>query len=244
MIIHTRIKYSILIIIITSIFFSSPAIFANLKSVEECKQEVRKNPDNALAHYNLGDAYRKSGMYEEAIESYKQVIRIVPDFAKAHIFIGLAYLALDMSKEAIKSFKKAISIDPDSKEAHHNLGAVYGVSGKHQEAIESFKQAIRIDPDDAVVHYSLGLAYLDLKVMNSAFEEYEILDKLDTELASKLFYMMLNAEAIDPDDADVQYNLGITYLQLNDRDSAIDQYKILKKLDTRLANKLFDKINE
>ncbi len=176
MIIHTRIKYSILIIIITSIFFSSPAIFANLKSVEECKQEVRKNPDNALAHYNLGDAYFKSG--------------------------------------------------------------------KYQKAIESFKQAIRIDPDDAVVHYSLGLAYLDLKVMNSAFEEYKILDKLDTELASKLFYMMLNAEAIDPDDADVQYNLGITYLQLNDRDSAIDQYKILKKLDTRLANKLFDKINE
>ncbi len=239
-------KYLPHILIISFVFLLAPTaqIASHAGELEDAKEEVRKNPDNALAHYNLGDAYFKSGKYQKAIKSYKQVIRIVPDFAKAHIFIGLAYSALDMSKEAIKSFKKAISIDPDSKEAHHNLGAVYGVSGKHQEAIESFKQAIRIDPDDAVVHYSLGLAYLDLKVMNSAFEEYEILDKLDTELASKLFYMMLNAEAIDPDDADVQYNLGITYLQLNDRDSAIDQYKILKKLDTRLANKLFDKINE
>ena len=48
----------------------------------------------------------------------------------------------------------------------------------------------------------------------------------------------------NPDDAEAHYNLGVAYLQLNDRDSAIDQYKILKKLDTRLANKLFDKINE
>ena len=48
----------------------------------------------------------------------------------------------------------------------------------------------------------------------------------------------------NPDDADAHGNLGGAYLQSNDRDSAIDQYKILKKLDTRLANKLFDKINE
>jgi hypothetical protein len=47
---------------------------------------------------------------------------------------------------------------------------------------------------------------------------------------------------------------GITYLMpmvndrgsaiINDRDSALDQYKILKKLDTELANKLFDEINK
>ncbi len=144
----------------------------------------------------------------------------------------------------VEDAKEEVRKNPDDARAHYFLGNAYSNSGKYQKAIKSFKQAIRIDPDDAVVHYSLGLAYLDLKVMNSAFEEYEILDKLDTELASKLFYMMLNAEAIDPDDADVQYNLGITYLQLNDRDSAIDQYKILKKLDTEMANHLFSAIYE
>jgi hypothetical protein len=79
--------------------------------------------------------------------------------------------------------------------------------------------------------------------MNSAFEEYKILEKLDTEWANKLFNMILDTEVIDPDDADVQYNLGITYLQLEDRGSAIEQYKILKKLDTEMANKLFNLIN-
>ncbi len=74
--------------------------------MEECKQEVRKNPDNALAHYNLGDAYFKSGKYQKAIESYKQVIRIVPDFAKAHIFIGLAYLRFRYEQRGYKVIQK------------------------------------------------------------------------------------------------------------------------------------------
>ena len=46
----------------------------------------------------------------------------------------------------------------------------------------------------------------------------------------------------NPDDAEAHYNLGVAYLQLNDRDSAIEQYKILKKLDTERANRLFNLI--
>jgi tetratricopeptide (TPR) repeat protein len=49
---------------------------------------------------------------------------------------------------------------------------------------------------------------------------------------------------IDPDDADTHYNLGIAYVYLNDRGSAVEQYKILKSLDSELANKLFKLINK
>ena len=47
---------------------------------------------------------------------------------------------------------------------------------------------------------------------------------------------------IDPDHALTHYYLGTSYLLLNDRGSAMEQYKILKELDTELANKLFNKI--
>jgi len=36
----------------------------------------------------------------------------------------------------------------------------------------------------------------------------------------------------------------ITYLLLKDKDSALEQYKILKSLDTELTNKLFNLINK
>ena len=49
---------------------------------------------------------------------------------------------------------------------------------------------------------------------------------------------------IDPDHALTHCYLGTSYLLLNDRGSAMEQYKILKKLNTRLANDLFNVIYE
>ena len=56
------------------------------EEIEAYKQAVRIDPDNAIPHFNLGNAYVKSGMYKESIESYKQAIRIDPDHADAHYY--------------------------------------------------------------------------------------------------------------------------------------------------------------
>ncbi len=45
---------------------------------------------------------------------------------------------------------------------------------------------------------------------------------------------------INPDDASAHYNLGVAYAFLNDRDSALEHYKILKSLDSERANELFN----
>ncbi|MCK5512456.1 MAG: tetratricopeptide repeat protein, partial [Thermodesulfovibrionia bacterium] len=47
---------------------------------------------------------------------------------------------------------------------------------------------------------------------------------------------------IKPDYAIAYYNLGVAYLNLNDRGSALEEFKILKELDTELANKLYKEI--
>ena len=47
-----------------------------------------------------------------------------------------------------------------------------------------------------------------------------------------------------PDDAEAHYILVIVYLQLNDRGSALEEYKILKTLNPEMANKLFNLIYE
>jgi tetratricopeptide (TPR) repeat protein len=48
----------------------------------------------------------------------------------------------------------------------------------------------------------------------------------------------------DPDYAKSYYNLGLIYNLSNDKDSAVEQYKILKNLDSELADKLFRLINK
>ena len=49
---------------------------------------------------------------------------------------------------------------------------------------------------------------------------------------------------IDPDDAVAHYYLGLGYIFLNNKDSALKQYKILKSLDSEMANELYNIINE
>ena len=67
------------------------------------KQANWIDPDDAKAHYNLGNAYFESGKHKESIEPYKQAIRIDPDDAKAHYNLDVAYRKLGMNKEAIEA---------------------------------------------------------------------------------------------------------------------------------------------
>ena len=49
---------------------------------------------------------------------------------------------------------------------------------------------------------------------------------------------------IRPSYVEAHYNLGVAFLISKDRDSALQEYKILKGLDEHWANKLFDLINK
>lgn len=50
---------------------------AGVSSLIDYREElVRKNPNDADAHRNLGIAYNNLGRYQEAIASYKEAIRI------------------------------------------------------------------------------------------------------------------------------------------------------------------------
>jgi len=47
---------------------------------------------------------------------------------------------------------------------------------------------------------------------------------------------------VDPDFVPAHYAIGQVYLNKGDKTSALDEYKILKKLDETAADKLFDEI--
>ncbi len=137
-------------------------------------------------------------------------------------------------EEEFEVYKQAIKINPDDAKAHYDLGLAYGESIKWKKAIKSYKQAVRINPDYAEAHLELGIAYnitVKYKKAIKAFKE---------------------SIRIDPDYAEAHYYLGVAYIDLNDeeelneklRDSALEQYEILKSLESGLANELFNAIYE
>jgi len=173
---------------------------------------------------NLGNAYYNSGKYKEAIQSYEQAAQINPDYAEAYINLGCAYAGLDMHEKAIESFKQAVRINPESADAHYGLGVSYRALGMIEDAIESYELAIRNNPDSADAYYHLGDSYVDSGMYKKAIKSYK------------------QAIRIKPDFAEVHYCLGFVYMIFSDRGSALEEYKILKNLDTYQAEKLFNLI--
>ena len=90
--------------------------------IEDAKEEVRKNPDDAKAHNNLGNVYVKSVMYKEAIESYKQALRIDPDHADAHFGLGVCYIGIRDKSSALRQHKILKKLD--TKLAKRLLGMI------------------------------------------------------------------------------------------------------------------------
>ena len=63
-------KYLLHILIISFVFLLTPTVpvASYAGEIEDAKEEVRKNPDDAKAHNNLGVAYVELGMHIETIE--------------------------------------------------------------------------------------------------------------------------------------------------------------------------------
>jgi len=200
------------------------------KELFEQKEKDKKDSDYAYETYDKALYFMDKKEYGKALPYLEIVIKTDISSLKAwaYLAIGYCYEEFGTYTKAVEAFKQAIRIDPDDADAHYNLGVVYGKLGFHKDEIEAYKQAIRIDPNNAHAHYNsyynLGIAYGQLGFYNDAVEAFK------------------QAIRIDPDDADAHYNLGVTYILIGDRNSALNEYKILKELDIDLANKLFDLI--
>ena len=200
------------------------------KELFEQKEKDKKDSDYAYEAYDKALYFMDKKEYGKALPYLEIVIKTDISSLKAwaYLAIGYCYEEFGTYTKAVEAFKQAIRIDPDDADAHYNLGVVYGKLGFHKDEIEAYKQAIRIDPNNAHArynsYYNLGIAYGQLGFYNDAVEAFK------------------QAIRIDPDDAKAHYNLGVTYILIGDRNSALNEYKILKELDIDLANKLFDLI--
>ena len=69
---------------------------------------------------------------------------------------------------------------------YFSQGAALGQAQKWPEAIKALNEAVRLNPNHAKAHMSLAMCYGGIMDFDSARKHYEILKKLDPELAGRL----------------------------------------------------------
>ena len=167
---------------------------------------VKKSPNKARPHLNLGQSLSEKGSIAEAAQQYRQALRINPRYAMAHFNLANVLQQQGSHAEAIKHYSTAIQIEPGFIAAHNNLGLALAKQGKRKEAIKHYLEILKIDPTNAKVHSNIGVALTEQGETDQAISHFQ------------------QALTIDPADAETHYNLAIA-LEIQQRDNeAVNHY--------------------
>jgi tetratricopeptide (TPR) repeat protein/mono/diheme cytochrome c family protein len=137
------------------------------------RHDIRKDPADFAAHYNLAAVLQALGKTAEATSEYQTALSIRPEDATANNSLGAILIFSGHLDRAINYLQAAVRTSPEYFDAHYNLGNALASVGNVSGAEDQFAAAVRIRPDDADAHANLGTALAELGRITEAREEFE-----------------------------------------------------------------------
>lgn len=101
---------------------------------QEFAAELKLNPDNASAAYEIGELDRLAGHLEEARSSFEAALRTYPDFPEANLGLGTVLTSLNQPAAALPYLKKATESDPTDEATWYRLSLAERALGHKPEA--------------------------------------------------------------------------------------------------------------
>lgn len=127
-----------------------------------------KTPTAAVAtdtrveeHRNLGSAFYKAGMLDEASREFKRVTELRPSDLAARFQLGLVHLRMGRHEAAVADLEQAAHARSATAAVFHNLAFAFERLGDHDRAREALAEALRRGGDrDSRVLTSMGILAL------------------------------------------------------------------------------------
>jgi tetratricopeptide (TPR) repeat protein len=151
----------------------------------------------------LGGLYANSGRYDQALRNVNEALRRNPKQIAAQMLAGIIYERKGDIPNATKAYEQALVLNPRFTPAANNLAYIYSEHGGDKErALQLAQLAKETAPDEPHISDTLGWILYKRGV-------YERALSLLKESAAKL-----------PDNAEIQYHLGMAYAKVGDKASA------------------------
>jgi superkiller protein 3 len=115
------------------------------EAVARSQREIALNPSDAMAFYQMGDAYTRQARWDEAIRALQQSIWLNPFYSGPYILLGRAYMHKQQPATAEGMLRRAIAYDPNNRTAHYVLAQLLQRMGRVDEAKQEFAVAERLD---------------------------------------------------------------------------------------------------
>ena len=111
-------------------------------------------------HRNLGVAFYKTGMLDEAFREFRRVADLRPSESAAVFYLGLIALKQARWDEAVEALKDAVDKGGPRPAALHNLGLALERLGRLDEAEAAYGEAAGRAKDDPRIHLGWGIVAL------------------------------------------------------------------------------------
>lgn len=118
------------------------------RAAAEYRAALANDPDNANAHYNLGNALMKTGEGEAAQAQFEEALRLRPGFGHAAFNLAMALNATGDRTGAVARLREAIPLMPDSALPRLQLGNFLQQSGDAAGARAEFAAAVQLEPQN------------------------------------------------------------------------------------------------
>src|SRR2546427_328460 len=174
-------------------------------------------------HRNLGIAFYKTGMLDEAAREFRRVAELRPSEANAHFFIGLVALKQARWREAMEALRLAAEKGGGRPAVFHNLAYAYEQLGLLKElagALEAAEELVRTARKNEPSLPQLSKNLADLAYRGSRYDEAWDAYSRAVELAPDL-------------GDDVYFKLGNIAYKRNDRELAAQLWRKALELNPK-----------
>ncbi len=164
------------------------------QSIDFFQQAIARDPQYALAHAGLADAYALLSEYHvlparevmpRAKDAAIKALQIDDSLAEAHASLAWAKLTHDWAwPDAEREFKRSIELRPNYASAHQWYGEYLTMMGRFKEAPEEFKRALAVEPLSPVIHSALASSLYYSRQYDAAIEECRKTISIDPNFVS------------------------------------------------------------
>ena len=207
------------------------------QAIETIQKAIFINP-HPMYYFNLGESYRMSRQFNEAVIYLKKALEMAPNFPNIYFSIAKTHLESGDFISATENFNKVLELQPGNFRALFNLGNIMLNKGNNLEAINYYRQVIRMNPNFAEAYNNLGIALGDSNEAINAFRQSLILVPNYHEARNNLANLLKKrnnfneAEALynqvlkdNPDDSEAYLSLAKLFSETENYQSAIPYYE-------------------
>jgi tetratricopeptide (TPR) repeat protein len=154
-------------------------------------------PEAAVTRSNLGNVLRAQGKLIEAVSVHHAALNYDPTYAQGWLNLALTLEDAGEIDASLNAARHASSIAPNDTNIRHALGNIELAAGHPEVAVESFLMTLQANPRHSRVLLNLAVALKEAGTIDAGTKALETLI------------------AIEPDNADAHFNLGLNLLSEN-----------------------------